>query len=113
MTRADALRALIERVKAGELAELPLLRAAGVDMADADAARLGDLNAVARLEAPLKERGWVGPFIAPDLDGEGIHVEWAAPDEPDGDGPEALATTEALARLLAVLRALLWEAEHG
>lgn len=120
MTRADALRALIERVEAGETNTLTLdrliIRAGGEAEWDVRCALGGSLNAVARLEAPLRERGWIGPFIAPPVhEGSRWHVEWVAPGrwETDGGGPDAFAPDEAPARLLAVLRVLLWEAEHG
>ena len=125
MTRVEALTALIERVENISLHEQPH---GGMPMATAcylffeggfktrqwsDAACLsayhGSLDAVARLEAPLRERGHAGPFITPELGG-GIHVGWGEPFALDADHFEAIATTEARARLLAVLKAMVHEA---
>lgn len=70
-----------------------------------------DLNAVASLEAPLRERGWVSDGFGPD---EGEPFWQARLTLTVGAAEEAcaIAPTEPRARLLAVLRALLWEAEN-
>lgn len=115
MTRADALRTLIERVEAGrEWSAFLVGRAMGnasiADFADAHVHR--SLDAVARLEAGLRERGW-WPRVR--LYQEFMHhpehycAEW----ESLAYRIEGRAPTEARARLLAVLKALAWEAEHG
>ena len=117
--RAEALRALVERVEGptrpGQFAPwignelIAQLDAARLHRQDMVAAQGGSLDAVARLEAPLIERGWR------------LHVK-------KGDGRAArarlfkndrehrsywFAPTEARARLLAVLKALLWEEERA
>lgn len=112
-TRAEALRSLIERVEwhaeegpvePGRLIADAVGRAS---IADVDAAVwMGSLDAVARLEAPLRERGWDRHVY--DQYGGFRAVMWRRDDEGTAS-PIGTAPTEARARLLAVLKAMLFE----
>lgn len=112
MTRADALAELIDRVDASATLPVDVFEAAGVDpRALGDCYLRGSLDAVARLEAPLRERDWTGPLIHPPEDEDPCwEASWVSEHNQD---IEARAYSEARARLLAVLRALLHEATHG
>ncbi len=111
MTRADALRELVERMDE----DGPINHAGWFRTVDAGAlpypdfadAYCGSLDAVARLEAPLRERGWTGPSItAPPT----TYAYWLMP---KGQGSTCgSAPSEPRARLLAVLNALLHEEDH-
>lgn len=103
--RADALAALIERVEAGALS-IPMPTAwadAGAPAGFFPALDVELLDEVARLEAPLRARGWTSV-----VEGDG---HWRAALTPPGAGRDAVgrADGEARARLLAVLRALQLE----
>jgi len=125
MSRAEALRDLLAHGEAGrfpEPAQVPLdlwvwpsegFMGHAVDAFD------GSLDAVARLEAPLRERGWRLPVLSPPERQNGGNPHWmvrmSAPWIPGGR-PRKFAVnapTEARTRLLAVLRALLHEAEQA
>lgn len=113
MGRADALRALIERVEARESEGLRrICDAAGLDFFEVGAAlNGGSLDAVARLEAPLRRRGWC-LSIHDDGTGDNRWIVHSFPPPRRRRTQTSRAPTEARARLLAYLRALLWEAEH-
>jgi hypothetical protein len=118
VTRAEALRALIERVEAGDFIPHGLGRSI-LDTHNIGLAFRGSLDAVARLEAPLRERGW--RFILSHR-GQEDDYRWKVNlyavsgaktrGVPDLVEAQAEAPTEPRARLLAVLRALAWEAEQ-
>ncbi len=121
MSRADELRALIAMVEAGTvpdhsdfIAVFPVESAYGRNpFHDAWDACRGDLNAVARLEPSLRERGQAGPFVSLDETGKVWTAGWMVTKE-DDLGTEwadldAHAPTEAPARLLGVLNVLLFE----
>lgn len=115
MTRAEALAACIALVEAGQPeVEWPasLDTPLGRDAVDRfyDAFVYGHLDEVADLEAPLRDRGWRGPWTYPCVE-NGSGAAWdrgGSMEEPViGEAP-----SEARARLLAVLRALLSEASQ-
>lgn len=108
MTRQEALKDIIVRVQEGEdwsrRIPFPYLSADNLILAGH---RDNDLNAIARLEAPLRERGWHGPHLVP-----GWCVRWWVPDAPPYKPPAVEvedAPTEARARLLGALNAMLHE----
>lgn len=116
MTRAEALRAVIAHAEGAE--DAPTSETIRAAFGRRDAPHLywnvmnnGDLNAVARFEEPIRQRGWVGPFITPAPDLVGVQVEWGRVASVDLEGPNAAAPTETRARLLAVLSVLLHEEE--
>lgn len=109
MNRAEALAALIERVEAGERPngqwdEVPRAFPNIHDrFALDDAYRFDRRDAVATLEAPLRARGW---FSSVEGNGGGqFYAELSL----SGRTVFGRAGSEARARLLAVLRALLLE----
>ena len=112
MTRADALRELIERVEAGKTAlslkdTIHVAQTIGASEWIVPAFD-GSLDAVARLEAPLRGRGWL-VYCHERVD------RWKSclwQPEPHAEAA-ATAPTEARARLLAVLKAMLHEEENG
>ena len=117
LSRVDAVADLIRRVKAGDVDHPagslnPYIDAGfSVDAAySVQPAMAGSLDAVARLEAPLTRRGMMGPdVLSPREHTAGL---WQAEWLPVGAKAwiHAEAPTEARARLLAVLRALHFEA---
>lgn len=110
--RAEALAELIERVEAGEPPDIPT--AAALLLAPprtVSQAIYGAVDAVARLEAPLRERGWDSQCRSPYGMAPGWCARWWAPDENTPD-VVVFAPTEARARLIAVLKALHWEETH-
>ncbi len=104
-TRAGALRAVIAAVEANAAMDHDALNASGADYDLVFEAFIeGTLDAVARLEAPLRGRWrWLKVLAGPD----GVEVSlWG-----HGAGVEVSAPTEARARLLAVLSAVLHDEE--
>lgn len=117
MTRADALRALISDVEATEtLHDRFLWPASPTHEFDARLYWAGDvrrsaegsLDAVARLEAPLRERGW---WLRVLHTVGGVDAFQKLFGVYDTQTVMARAPTEPRARLLAVLKAMLHEAE--
>jgi hypothetical protein len=109
VTRADALQALIDKVAEDKGSPSSAATRQALGRKDAthlfwDVLNNGSLNAVARLEAPLRERGW--NITLWNADGE-----WFVKHTTPTDFAVAKAPTEPRARLLAVLRALAWEAK--
>jgi hypothetical protein len=102
MTRIEALRALLEKVEAGEARGLygMLSEACGLDAVEVMRADLGSLDAAKSLhEAVLPGCGWgVGDTRA------GVYLNGAYLSEPVDDTP-------ARAWLLAILRALIAQEE--
>ena len=104
MTRAEALTALLAAVEAGESnwpAEVDL--ALGNHIIDRSLAAFhGSVDAVIRLEAPLRQRGWL---LVVEGNGGDFFAELAPPD--GSRKVSGRASSEAPARLIAVIRALL------
>ena len=117
LTRAEALAELIRRVEAGEWPDASEIVLTFWGAGGNDALSLftgcrdafnGSLDAVARLEAPLRERDWSGPLIhPPEAEDPCWEALWVSEHNQE---VEARAYSEAPARLLAVLRALHQEA---
>lgn len=107
MTRAEAIAELIRRVEAGEFYDADIVTAAvgSFWFSTFCAAEAGSLDVVASLEAPLRARGWTSVV---ERNGDGQCFAELVP--PRGRKVFGRATTEARARLLAVLRALHSEA---
>jgi hypothetical protein len=111
--RAEALRALIEKVEGGETNTLTLdrllIRGCGEAEWYARCALGGSLDAVAALEAPLKLRGWLQGIENPSTLRAGSVSAYLS----DGfTSVVGYAPREVHARLLAALRCLLHEEEH-
>ena len=105
MMRGEALTALLAAVEAGESNWPPEIGLAlGDHVIDRSHAALhGSVDAVIRLEAPLRQRGWL---LAVEGNGSGdFFAELAPPD--GGRQVSGRASSEAPARLMAVIRALL------
>lgn len=113
MTRAEALAALIVVVECNGIPGGWECEVARISLKDVAAVTIDDsLDAVARLEAALLERGWRGPHLEAPCE---VWPTWCAHwtvRGPDGLwrlSERAEAPSEARARLLAVLRALAAE----
>lgn len=103
MTRLEALTALLAAVEAGESDWPPEINGVLGTMTDrAFAAFHGSVDAVIRLEAPLRQRGWL---LFVEGRGSDFFAELAPPD--GGRKVSGRASSEATARLIAVVRALL------
>lgn len=72
----------------------------------------GSLDAVAHLEAPLRERGWCGPFTGQNERGV-AWSEWWSPEPESARLGSEIKGTEPRARLLAVLQAMLHEEQFA
>ena len=104
MTRAEALTALLAAVEAGESDWPAEINGVLGEMTNrAFAAFHGSVDAVIRLEAPLRQRGWL-LFVEGNSSGDFL-AELAPPD--GGRKVFGRASSEAPARLIAVIRALL------
>ena len=105
MTRGEALTALLAAVEAGESnwpTEINL--ALGNHIIDrASAAFHGSVDAVIRLEAPLRQRGWL--LVVEGAGTDDFFAELAPPD--GGRKVSGRASSEGPARLIALIRALL------
>jgi len=115
LRRTDALHELIDRVESAPTTYPPhwLVECAGVNTQWlAWTIENGDLNAVSWIEAPLRDRGWLGPSIVP-LPIGGFRVWHSRPGIPMAQIPQAAVATEHTSRLLAALKALLWEDESN
>jgi hypothetical protein len=114
-SRAELLRSLIERVETG--VGFPTAATIRLGLGRKDGPHLfwesvtqDSLNAVRRLEAPLRERGWWLPLVVPPGNGREWSVS-AALNPPGAVTEGNEAPTEARARLLAALKAMLHEEE--
>lgn len=110
MQSAKALGLLIDTLERGDrLWDCDLMDAAvGLSLAnDLVKAANGYRDGVARLEAQLRTRGWAGLVIADRSGGNSIGwvAEWTKPVSVKGEAP-----SEARARLLSVLGAMLHDA---
>lgn len=103
MTRLEALQALLAAVEAGESNWPPEIDLAlGSHIIDRSLAALqGSVDAVVRLEAPLRQRGWL---LVVEANGGDFTAELAPP---GGRKVSGRASSEASARLIAVICALL------
>lgn len=108
--RLTALRELERRVEAGEEPHHHRTHLSDLSLADVFAAHAVSLDAVARLEAPLRERGWESGSFSPRPDAP----HWCAALIPPAESAviNGYAATESRARLLAVIRAEIYDEEH-
>lgn len=117
--RVGALRALIDRVEAGEPAQAHwrgMCEAASIAPSSLGSALMGSLDAVARLEEPLRGDGWLGPDVRAPTRASGTwHVAYQKRLGGKGGWHFIVeeAAPEAHARLLGVLRAHLRAEEHS